>query len=186
MKRLNRKAQGIFGLSFGAIFSIFIIALIIAVAFFAINHFLSLNKCTQVGFFYNNLQREVEKAWTSGIYGDAFNGSLPQSGLLGTKIKKVCFGRLDSSFIDDPAVNNELLTNYLFNPSENKNIFLYPPEEACDKSLATFNLRCREGKSECMTTSDRFFCVNVVKGKVSVFLRKGDTEALVKVSDSWT
>jgi hypothetical protein len=188
MKRRNKKAQGVFGMSFGAIFSILIIAFIIVVAFIAIRHFLGLNQCTQVGFFYDDLKKEVEKAWTSGEYGDFYNGSLPQSGLFGTKIEKVCFGRLDSTSAtdEDKAVMQELENEYDFDPKGDYNVFLYPPEEACDEELAAITLKCRQGRSECATTEGKFFCINVVKGNVGVYLRKGDLDALVKIKKDWT
>jgi len=181
----DKRGQGIFGLSYGAIFSIFVIGFILAVAIFAINHFLSLNACAQVGFYRDDLAEEIEKAWsgTAGShYDDYFNGTLPQGGLFGLDVEKVCFGKLSQDHTGAVVPWTKLDEFAFLNRfSGDENLFIYPPKEACGGDMAGFTIRCRGGNSECMTT-DKFFCVNVEKGKVGVVLRKGRTETLVKLS----
>ncbi|MBU0761009.1 MAG: hypothetical protein KJ600_01325 [Nanoarchaeota archaeon] len=183
MIKKGKKGQGLFGMSFSVIFSIIIIIFIIAVAFFAIKHFVGLNKCTQVGFFYKDFQDEIEKAWTSGgRYVGDYEGTLPNSGLFGTKLTKVCFGKLNSLNSGTfETIRQELL--YDFNEDGTANIFLYPAEEAC-AGLESYTLKCRNGNSECMTTEENFFCVDIGKnGEVIVKLNKKTTDTLVEVSE---
>src|SRR3989344_1301917 len=95
IKRGNKKAQEILGLSYGTIFGIIIIIAMVTVAFYAIAHFLSLNKCQQVGTFYQDFQDEINTAWRSGFYQGNFEGSIPSSGLLRAGITKVCIGNVN-------------------------------------------------------------------------------------------
>ena len=163
----NKKAQTIFGLSFGAIFSIIIIIAIIGVGFFAIKHFLNLNKCTKIGFFYQDLQDEADRAWTSGIYRGDFKGELPSSGIFKTGVEQVCFGKLSQS--STSSLKAMLSNNYDF--PDTANVFLYPPENACEFELASFNLKH-------VQTRD-FFCIQVVNGVAPVQLEKDVSDSAV-------
>jgi len=72
MKR-GKKAQEVFGMSFGVIFSIILIVFILVVAGIAINHFLGLKKCTQLGLFIEDFANEggdIDKAWNSQRFTD--------------------------------------------------------------------------------------------------------------------
>ena len=174
----TKKAQGAFGMSFSTIFSIIIIIFIVAVAFFAIRHFVGLSKCTNIGLFYDDLREEVRDAWSSssGRYESDFEGKLPKSGLFGTGITHVCFGKLsgaaDSS---DSDKKNSLLTDYAFDESDPYNVFMYPPNKDCASGLSAITLRC--GSAECVNTGTQFFCVPVQDdGTVKVRMSKQSNE----------
>ena len=66
MKRIylskNKKAQGVFGLSFSVIFSIFLIIFFVIIAFIVIKSFLGTQKCAQVALFKDDFQNEIKKA----------------------------------------------------------------------------------------------------------------------------
>lgn len=173
----GKKGQGVFGLSYGAIFSIFIIIFILAVAFFAIRHFMSLSDCTQVGLTYDELQKEVEKVWLSDRTNALFEGTVSASG-----VEMVCFGTLDATVpANQQAVHEEFVRKYGLGGDEN--VFIYPPTNACDGTLAGYHLDCRNGKSECMTTEGNFFCANVTNGKFKINLYKENTSPLVSIRE---
>jgi len=103
MKRgKSKKAQNVFGLSFGVIFSILLIIFFIVVAFIAINAFLKTQKCTQIGIFIDDFEVEINKAWNSQSSSFEFQGTLPSN------LDSVCF-----------------------TSQEEKNLFLSPKAKAC-------------------------------------------------------
>jgi len=77
--------RGQMKLSFGMIFSIFLIIIFIAFAFYAIKKLLVMQQNIQIESFINDLQNDVKTAWKSSKTGDEFSYSLPN------KIKSVCF-----------------------------------------------------------------------------------------------
>lgn len=185
----NKKAQEIFGMSFGTIFSIIIIVFIISVAFFAIRHFVGLSKCTNIGLFYDDLREEVKDAWTStsGRYRDEFTLKLPKSGIFGTGIQYVCFGKLSgatgSGTISEQN-KNSLIDDFDYDPAGNYNVFMYPPNVGCDQSLSAIYLKC--GSSDCVNTKisdvDQFFCKPIEDdGTVKIWLNKESTDYQVSI-----
>lgn len=80
-----KNKRGQMKLSFGMIFSIFLIIIFIAFAFYAIKKFIALQQNLQIETFINDLQDDVDRAWKSPQTSDGFNYSLP------SKIKSVCF-----------------------------------------------------------------------------------------------
>ncbi|MDO8459666.1 MAG: hypothetical protein Q7S74_01020 [Nanoarchaeota archaeon] len=173
-KRSNKKGQEVFSMSFGMIFSIILIIVIIAVAFYAIRFFLNLNKCTDASFFFDELQKEVDRAWSSGSYKSEYNGRLPSGTTKSQKITQVCFGSLT---LPNPTDSNtKSIKDYFSHSSYNKpknNIFLYPPENSCGGKLASYSLE--------HVAIPTFFCLNVDKDRVSIPLNKGTSDASVKV-----
>jgi len=166
---MNNK-RGQFQISFGMIFSILIIVAIVAVSFYVITYFLNISKCNQVGFFLNDLQIKIDKAWASGDVQDVFTGSLPGS------VKAVCFGNSTTpARAEDIKIYSELKNSLLTN--KDKNLFFYPPSASCSSSLGYYNLK------HSTPSLGKFFCVNVVKGKAQIKLIKTSSDALVKVSN---
>ncbi len=72
-------------LSFGMIFSIFLIIAFIAFAFYAITKFINLQKTIQVETFIENLQNDIDNMWKSAKGSQEETYSLPK------KIDSVCF-----------------------------------------------------------------------------------------------
>lgn len=174
---MNRRGEGVFGMSYGMIFSIIIIVSIIGVGFFTIRHFVSLSKCSQVGLFYEDLQEEIDRAWTSGIYRGTFEGKIPSSGISNLGLEKVCFGSLnDPSNSADAEIKEEL--DFYENPGNGFHVFVYPPENACGGDLFYKKIQ--------HATTNQFFCteVNLKAGTVSINLEKQTSDSLVKVSKS--
>jgi hypothetical protein len=178
MTNLNKKGQDVFGMSFSTIFSIILIVFIVAVAFFAINHFIGLSKCTNVGLFYDDLREEVRDAWSSssGRYESEFTAKIPQKGLFGTGITHICFGKLSYAPVnpspgEDGYIKDQLLNKYSLDPNGDHNVFAYPPDAGCDEGLSAIVLKCIN--ADCVTTNDQFFCQPVADdGTVTVKLYK--------------
>lgn len=169
MRKFSKKGQGIFGMSFGFIFSIILIIALIGVTMYAIAFFLNLSGCTNIGLFYDSLQDEIDRAWSSGIYSDTL-GKIPTGELEKAGIEMICFGELDSTTSDNPDLQREL-EDALF---ENKdNLFLSPPNKACEGELASYDIKHIQ--------IEKFFCVNVDKLD-DVLLTKNATEAQPKLS----
>jgi hypothetical protein len=168
---MGKRGQFIFGMSYGVIFSIIIIIATIGVSVYAIIHFMSVNECAEIGMFYNDLEKNLDVAWKSGIYDDSFG----EDSFLPSGIEMVCFGNL----INPPAPGFDLIQQNLLGKygTSSSNIFLEPADEACD--MPTNHLKC--GNSECMRV-DGLFCVNVTNNKINIRLSKGTTESSVTVS----
>ena len=183
----NKRGQTVFGMSYGVIFSIFVIVFIVAVAFIAIRHFMGLNSCTQIGLFYDSLQQEVERGWSSGSgrYLKNFEGSLPISGFFSSNLKEVCFGNLSATNTPFNSERQEILEFLHGDISGSENVFVYPPKEACDGNLYGIHLKCANGRSECMKIiSNSFFCTTINKnGKAIVTLDKNERDVLVTVQE---
>jgi hypothetical protein len=172
---LTKRGQGVFGMSFGTIFSIIIIIFIVIAAFIAIRHFAGLSKCSNIGLYYEDLREEVRDAWTStsGKYQDEFTAKIPKKGLFGAGIEYVCFGTLSATPHDtlSDEKQQDLRENWGNNPSGPDNVFLYPPDNGCDAGLRSIVLKC--GNSDCVTTNGKFFCKEVQDdGAVSVWMVK--------------
>lgn len=158
--------RGTFDLSFSMIFSLFIIIATIAVAFFVISSFVKTNKCAEVGLFYNDLEAYIEKAWQSTIHKDAFKGSLPSG------IELVCFGNLTQSPSSKYKEEYDSILKSFINYKE-RNLFLYPIQNACDSSLSSFKLDHIQ--------TNQFFCIPVQDNKISLNTEMNPTDSLVKL-----
>ncbi|MFH1802147.1 MAG: hypothetical protein ABH864_01710 [archaeon] len=179
MNSINKKGQGVFGMSFSTIFSIIIIIFILLVAFLVIRHFADLSKCTNVGLYYDDLREEVRDAWTStsGRYLDEFTAKVPKKGMFGAGVEYVCFGNLTDTPTDADSTDMQesLEREYLYDPTEGYNVFMYPPDNACESNLGAIVLKC--GSADCATTDGRFFCQPIADdGTVSVYMYKQPTE----------
>ena len=168
----NKKAQGsVFGMSFGVIFSIIIIIFILVVAGIAINHFLDLKKCTQIGLFIDDLQKDVDKAWNSQKSNFEFSSSLPGN------LDYVCFANLSKPITGNDIereIGNEIGV-YQFSEG---NMFFYPRENACNVPY----INIKHIDIEKITELRNPYCVKVEKGKIIIKIEKGFNDALVSLS----
>lgn len=179
LKRENKKGQGVFGMSYSTIFSIFIIIFIVAVAFFAIRHFIGLSVCSNIGLFYDDLREEIRDAWasSSGRYEDVFTSNIPKKGLLGSGITHVCFGRLDNTpDSDSQDIYDSLVADPRYDPgTDTFNVFTYPQDKGCGSELGAIEVKC--GTANCMATDGNFFCEEVDDdGTISVEMFKRSTD----------
>ncbi len=158
------KKRGDISLSFGFIFSVILIAIIAATAFYAIRYFINLSKCTQISLFHKEFQDEVDAVWNSEIASDNFAGNLPGA------IKSVCFK--DGNFQGSGREYEELKDYF----SAGGNMFLYPPENSCQQASR---------KAQHVDLSGlNWHCFQVKDGKVAIKLEKNSDDALVRVKRS--
>jgi len=80
---MNKEGQ--LKLSFGMIFSIFLIIVFIFFAIYAIQNFLGFQEDVKVKQFYDNLQNDVDKAWKSTKASKIVEYNLPED------VERVCF-----------------------------------------------------------------------------------------------
>jgi hypothetical protein len=90
---LEKNKRGQMKMSFGMIFSIILIVIFIAFAFFAIQKFLGLQDSVKLKQFSENLQNDVDSAWKSTKYSQDKSYSLPD------KVEEVCFRNDDKNLL---------------------------------------------------------------------------------------
>jgi len=115
-----KRSQQTMALPFGLIFSIILIVVFIVIAFIAVNHFLDIGKCAQIGGFYDSLQEAVDEAWTS--QSSDFEFEIELSG-----IEKICFANLSEAPTNSEEY--EQIKNYEVYEA---NVFLIPAEKTCN------------------------------------------------------
>lgn len=149
----DKRGQQTMGLPFGLIFGIFMIVIFIIVAIIAINHFLNVGKCSSIGMFYEELQEEVNKAFSSQEYD---NTHAPfEINLDG--ITRICFGNLSNTI-----TNQEDYDKIKYYEEYDTNTFLIPPENACDNpQTKTEKLNITE-----ITKTKNPYCVDTSRGLI--------------------
>jgi len=152
-------------LSFGMIFSIILIIVFIAFAFFAIQKFLSLGEIISVGKFADNIQSDIDKLWKSSQGSQELGYSLPK------EIEWVCFANL--SELEQGAYANEDFYGEFKKYFTDENLFFYP--------IGSTELNGLE--IEHIDFSDNPICFEN-DGNVKIFLKKDFGEALVSVAIS--
>lgn len=162
IKRGRKNKKGAISLSFGFIFSIIMIAAIIAVAFYAISFFLNLGRCADVSLFVRDLQENVDGAWSSEISKETFIVTVPRG------IKSICFW-------DEAGENSgeEFREIKEFLRMDRNNMFFYPPENACDFPAT---------KIDHIDVSELgWYCFPAEKNEVKIRLEKDSDNPLVVV-----
>jgi hypothetical protein len=162
-----KSIKGQIQMSFGMIFSIIIIIATVAVAFYFIQKFLDTSDCVVLGDFKSKLQEDIDGAWRSPIAQKKFIGSVSRG------IESVCFGSLADR---KPGSNEDEFQEFSYLVDSNKNLFIYPSNEACNGRSAALELK--------NVDSTGFFCKKVINGKIELnILKESATEALVKVKE---
>lgn len=113
----NKRANESVGMSVNVIFSLFLIVVFISVAFVAIKFFLKMQNTTQIGNFYENLQDEIDNAWSSSGTNRTLSLDLPK------KIEYVCFLDFNQSAKGTWANYYNNFSAYIYN---DVNLFVYP------------------------------------------------------------
>lgn len=83
-------------ISFGMIFSIILIVIFIAFAFYAVKKFLNVSDEIKIAQFVDKLESDVDKVWKSTKDSQEVEYSLPK------KIEKICFRDSDENLIFYP------------------------------------------------------------------------------------
>lgn len=140
----DKKAQ--LKMSFGMIFSIILIILFIALAFFGIKKFLSLQDYTQSEKLKNDLQEDINNMWKSSQGAQELEYSVPR------KIEGVCF-----------------------NESELENFYFLPKGKYSGALLENLDLSSlKEGKPLCIENIGGKITLTLEKefGENSVIVKK--------------
>ena len=168
---MNKRGQQVFGMSFGVIFSIILIVFILVVAGIAINHFLNLKKCTQLGLFIEDFSNEggdIYTAWNSQKFTDEFDYALPSS------LDYVCFANL-SNTVKGGSVENKVYSDISIYKLSSGNMFFYPKEKACN--MPYVNVKHIDINK--ITESKNPYCIPIKNSKITIQIEKGFNEGLV-------
>lgn len=167
----NKSGEGIFGLSFGMIFAIFLIITFIAAAFYSLYYFFSWQRTVQIGIFFQDLQRSVDEAWSAESASFVFSANVPSG------IQYVCFVNMTS-----PVRNANEAESGIFEQIKREgyivkdNFYIYAPEK---------NYGLRNTQIKHITLADKNpVCIKVDKGKVEIKIEKEAGSALVSVSEA--
>jgi hypothetical protein len=126
---MKKRGQQSSEMPFGIIFAVFLIVIFVVIAFNATKSFLDVGKCSSVGMFYEELQREVDSVWSSQASEKNFTIKLPQG------ITKICFANLSKS-ITNKGEDYNSISVYELNDA---NTFLLPSEKACNMPTKMIN-----------------------------------------------
>ena len=169
MKKRNKKAQGIFGISFGTIFSVILIVFFIVIAFIVINSFLNTQKCAQIGIFVDDFKADIKDAWNSQSSSFEFSGNLPSN------LDYVCFANLSENFNGE---NFDIENEIGLYQGQNANLFFYPNKNTCN--MPYHNIEHLDiGK---ITALKNPYCIAIDDGKIIINIEKGFNDNLVGLS----
>lgn len=165
----SRKAEGVFGLSFGMIWSIILIVFFVLAAFIGIRVFLGYQEKTTIGFFLDDLDKSVKEAFYAESTNYEFKSNLPSG------IEYVCFVNFTSPTRNPNDAEKmiwDLVTSTYYEPD--MNIYLYTPNKDYGISFDKINY---------IYTERNPLCVKVINKKISIKIEKKFDEAFVRLSD---
>ena len=167
----NIEKRGQMKVSFGMIFSIILIVIFIAFAFWGIGKFLSYQRSIQIGQFINSyLQPDIDKMQKGS------QGSVTKEYNLPSKIDYVCFVDFSKP---SSGPNADLYSDFqLFSSGGESNIFLYPISAAGGFESTRIN----HIDTEKITEQENPYCIENIKGKVRVVIKIDIGETLVTLT----
>jgi hypothetical protein len=168
----NKKAQGIFGLSFGMIWSIILIVFFIISAFIGIRAFLNYQKNATIGLFMDGLQSRINEAWNSqSIQNFRYNSTLPGG------VEYVCFINLSATTPKNASnIEKSIFEDITSGAVDySKNFYIYAPGK--DYSIKWANIKHVD------LSQKNPICIQVLSGgKVSIKMERNFEDPLVSVS----
>jgi len=151
-KGREKKAQEIFGLSFGMIFAVILIIFFVIIAIIVIEKLICMRDCAKTGIFFSELNNKVKDAFNSGDMTSNYSIDLPSN------VEAVCFANLTEDFKGtNKAIGEELAT---YNTEDN--LFLYAPKNTCCNFIS-YNIQHLD--LEKITASENPFCIKLTRGK---------------------
>ncbi|MFH1889434.1 MAG: hypothetical protein ABIJ58_00960 [Nanoarchaeota archaeon] len=168
-KRYDGNQRGQIKLSFSMIFSIILIVVFLAVAFYAIRTLFGVQDSAQVGIFGNDLQSDIDRIWRSSEGSQALEYNLP------SEISHVCFVDFSEGEVGRGDSSNIYPELKFYNVGD-RNLFFYPPGSSELEGIKIKNINLGE-----ITRNDNPFCLEVSNGKLEMRLLKKFGEALVIV-----
>lgn len=165
-----KENRGELNLSFGMIFSIILIIIFIAFAFYAIFKFLDYQKKIQIGQVVTYLQEDIDKMWKGS------QGYVQKEYVLPSKIDYVCFADFLKSGSGPKA--NLYHDFQLFSSGGESNMFIYPREAAESyESLILKHISIMN-----ITKEENPYCIENVNGKVKIGIKIDIGDTLVTLS----
>ena len=158
--------RGQIKMSFGMIFSIILIVIFLAVAFYAVQKFLELQNTALISKFANDLQSDIDKIWKGN------QGNQPQEYVLPKKIKFVCF--IDYSSSSNSQIYDDLRRNFY----DVENLFFHP----LGSSPGFESKEIKHIDLNATTSSENPLCLYNKDGKIELILTKDFGEALVTIT----
>jgi len=153
----NKKAQT--KISFGMIFSIFLIIAILSFGFYAIKFLLDLQKTAKIGTFVNALEEDVNSLWK------ATQASKKESYNLPNKIKYVCFFEQETS---TKGRYKNLYNEFEIISQPKDNMYFYPLNTAGELNV----LEIEHLDIVNMTLNNNPYCVENKDGTIEILLKK--------------
>ena len=165
-KRGSKKAQ--MKMSFGMIFSIILIIIFIAFAFYAIKKFLGLQNAVTVGQFKDKLTSDIDKIWKGSQGSQSEEYSLPK------KIEYACFVDFSS-----PAsgINQDYYSKLKQAYYGSENLIFYP--FGSGDGMDSFEISHIDLAK--ITTVENPYCIKNDGGKIKLTIEKGFGENLVNI-----
>ena len=158
----GQSKEGQVKLSFGMIFSVILIIIFIAFAFYAIRVFMGIGDTFSAGKFSDELQKDIDKLWKSSQGSQELEYSLPKD------IEWVCFADLSKGKSGGHADFYEEFEKY----SSDKNLFFYPVDSVELNGLEIEHVEFGGANP---------LCFENIQGKVKITLKKDFGEELVSV-----
>ena len=159
--------RGQMHLSFGMIFSIILIIVFIAFAFYAIKKLLGVQGEVEAGKFISDLQNDIDKVWRSSRSSEEFTYSAP------SKVSSVCFVDFSS---DKKGRDSSLYDDLKFVYYSNENFVFYP--------IGSSDIESTEIKHidiERITAVDNPFCIEQINNNIKITLKKDYNDDLVLI-----
>ena len=164
----SKRSQEVFGMPISTIFSVFLIAIFIVVAFFAIKYFMNIGKCNEQGMLIDDLRGEIDDAWQSQSSSKTFSRSLPSG------IEYACFADLSKGASATASTKEkEIYKELKKNADYTANLFFYPQKNSCIKATNVEHVN--------MNMSNPY-CFSVENDKIEIKIEKGSYDSLVKVA----
>jgi len=162
------KKRGQMRLSFGMIFSIFLIVVFLAFAIFAIQKFLGLQSSVQVAKFVDDLQSDIDKMWRGS------QGSIEKEYNLPKEMVHVCFTDYGSN---KKGEHNNIYDTLRQTYFENENLFFDP----IGSGQGLDSLEINHINLQKTTESENPFCLEKINGKIKLTIKKDFGESLVMI-----
>lgn len=169
MKKKRGNTKGQMKLSFGMIFSIILIIVFIAFAFYAINFFLDMQENVSSKKLITDIQKDVDSVWRSSESSQTFEYTLPKN------VDALCF--VDWS-LEASSGNEDIHSEIEAGTLQEGNVVLYEESET-RVNMETFGIE--HINLQRIISSENPYCIRKIDGKVNLVLKKGFQDALVDV-----
>jgi hypothetical protein len=166
-KFLSKKAEGVFGMSFGMIFTIILIVFFFSAAFIGIRAFLNFQTQAEIGLFFQDFQEKIDEAWNSQSSSYTFNTTLPSG------IKYICLINVSAPTKNAANIEKEIFTYVKRGYTDpQKNFYLYSPDKDYGMNWAGIkHIQMAESNPQCIPVEDGFVSIKIERNFEDKFPR---------------